>query len=429
LGNPRVKYLSPLLLGYGIPSTTARVLVRYDGLADLIWLKIQSSPYRKLYGISTFHSTGISNKVMTQGVPRFQELLNATKDPANINHKIYFKKGFENVENLRKEVGHTIAGLTLKDISESMEVYINKESESWYESYKVLYNDNFSEYTDCISIKLNKKKMFEHKLCVEEIVKIIDKEYSDLYCVFSPPSHNQLDIFVDTTHAELPENRVLFIDSENANEIYLEECVQPILEKMYVCGIPGINEIFYTKDEKANRWFIETNAINSKSISSQYSSFKKILSHPGIDNTTTVSNNMWDIYETFGIEATRQFLIEEFLEIMDGINDCHAKLLVDRMCHSGTIASITRYTLRKDEAGPFCRASFEETVDQFLNAGVQGQIEPTKGVSASIICGKRSSIGSGMMDLRINIKGLPVSKIFKETDVKETDEIPEFVDN
>jgi DNA-directed RNA polymerase beta' subunit len=417
------------LLGYGIPSTTARVLVRYDGLADLIWLKIQSSPYRKLYGISTFHSTGISNKVMTQGVPRFQELLNATKDPANINHKIYFKKGFENVENLRKEVGHTIAGLTLKDISESMEVCINKESESWYESYKVLYNDNFSEYTDCISIKLNKKKMFEHKLCVEEVVKIIDEEYSDLYCVFSPPSHNQLDIFVDTTHAELPENRVLFIDSENANEIYLEECVQPILEKMYVCGIPGITEIFYTKDEKVNRWFIETNAINSKSISSQYSSFKKILSHPGIDNTTTVSNNMWDIYDTFGIEATRQFLIEEFLEIMDGINDCHAKLLVDRMCHSGTIASITRYTLRKDEAGPFCRASFEETVDQFLNAGVQGQIEPTKGVSASIICGKRSSIGSGMMDLRINIKGLPVSKIFKETDVKETDEIPEFVDN
>ena len=366
---------------------------------------------------------------MTQGVPRFQELLNATKDPANINHKIYFKKGFENVENLRKEVGHTIAGLTLKDISESMEVCINKESESWYESYKVLYNDNFSEYTDCISIKLNKKKMFEHKLCVEEVVKIIDEEYSDLYCVFSPPSHNQLDIFVDTTHAELPENRVLFIDSENANEIYLEECVQPILEKMYVCGIPGITEIFYTKDEKVNRWFIETNAINSKSISSQYSSFKKILSHPGIDNTTTVSNNMWDIYDTFGIEATRQFLIEEFLEIMDGINDCHAKLLVDRMCHSGTIASITRYTLRKDEAGPFCRASFEETVDQFLNAGVQGQIEPTKGVSASIICGKRSSIGSGMMDLRINIKGLPVSKIFKETDVKETDEIPEFVDN
>jgi hypothetical protein len=27
------------------------VLVKYDGLANLIWLKIQSSPYRKLYGI------------------------------------------------------------------------------------------------------------------------------------------------------------------------------------------------------------------------------------------------------------------------------------------------------------------------------------------------------------------------------------------
>ena len=82
-------------------------------------------------------------------------------------------------------------------------------------------------------------------------------------------------------------------------------------------------------------------------------------------------------------------------------------LLVDRMTHGGSISSITRYTMKKDESGPFGRASFEETMDNFLNAAAQGEIEPTKGVSASIICGKRASIGTGMIDLCIDLKRLP----------------------
>ena len=33
--------------GYGSPSTTARMLVNYEGLANLSWLKIQSTLWRK----------------------------------------------------------------------------------------------------------------------------------------------------------------------------------------------------------------------------------------------------------------------------------------------------------------------------------------------------------------------------------------------
>jgi len=54
LGNPRVKYLSPIWLGYGTPSTTEsilinmpRVLVYNDSLINLSMLKIQSSPLWK----------------------------------------------------------------------------------------------------------------------------------------------------------------------------------------------------------------------------------------------------------------------------------------------------------------------------------------------------------------------------------------------
>jgi hypothetical protein len=63
--------------------------------------------------------------------------------------------------------------------------------------------------------------------------------------------------------------------------------------------------------------------------------------------------------------------------------------------------------MKKDDSGPFGKASFEETMDNFLNAAARGEIEPTKGVSASIICGKRATIGTGMIGLRVDIERLP----------------------
>ena len=54
------------------------------------------------------------------------------------------------------------------------------------------------------------------------------------------------------------------------------------------------------------------------------------------------------------------------------------------------------------------KASFEETMDNFLNAAAQGDVESTDGVSASIICGKRAKIGTGMMQIGIDMSNLPL---------------------
>jgi len=355
--------------------------------------------------LNTFHKAGQSEKTMTAGVPRFEELLNATKNPRIVNQKIYFKGANNTIQELRETVGYSIAGLTFQDISESMVVEMDKKDEPWYDAYKILYSDEFAKYNHCISIKLNMNKMFGFKLSMQDLANYLFEEYGDLYCVCSPPEFAQLDIFVDTENIELPDDRVLFVDQENAVDIYLEECVLASLEKMYIGGIPSITEVFYIKE--GDKWIVETNGFNSRLISKKYSSFKKLLANPCVDQTRTISSNVWDIYETLGVEAAREFLIEEFISIMEGINSCHAKLLVDRMTHGGGVASITRYTMKKEESGPMGKASFEETMDNFLNAAAQGEIEPTNGVSASIMCGKRSSIGTGMIKIGIDIKRLP----------------------
>lgn len=354
--------------------------------------------------LNTFHTTGSNAKIVTQGVPRFQELINATKKPRIVNHKIYFNDNNKSIEEVRENVGHSIVGLSFKDISISIKHVMNKEDDPWYEGFKILYNKNHV-YKHCISISLNMEKLFEFKITMEEIASKIEEEFDDLYCIFSPPQIGQLDIFVDTENIELPQDRILFIDHDNADEIYLEECVQVAIESLYLFGIQGILEIFFVQE--GDEWICETNGSNSRSISTQFINFKQLLALPNINFEKTISNNVWDIYDVLGIEAARQFLIEEFMSIMEGINPCHTYLLVDRMTHCGNISSITRYTMKKDESGPFGRASFEETMDNFLNAAGQGEVEPTEGISASIICGKRGAMGTGMINLAVDFDRLP----------------------
>ena len=353
--------------------------------------------------LNTFHKAGQSEKSVTVGVPRFQELLSATKSPKIVNCKIFFNKNNKTIQDLRNEVNHNLVCLTLKDLSINISVELNKEPEIWYDIYKILYNDKFTNYKHCISIQLNPKILFKYRINMEYITNVIETNYDDLSCVFSPYDSHRLDIFVDVSNIKFDEKRLLFVTEDNFEEIYIEECVQPILEKMIICGIPGINSIYYTceKDE----WFIETDGSN----------FKKLLGHPIIDMTRLESNNVWDIYETLGIEAANQFLVNEFLNIMEGINICHVKLLVEKMTYLGTISSISRYTLRKDESGPMSKASFEESTDNYLKSAFAGDIEKINGVSAAIICGKRAKMGTGMIDLKIDIKHLPNSTpIFKD---------------
>ena len=360
--------------------------------------------------LNTFHKAGQSESSVTVGVPRFQELLNATKSPRMVNCKIFFKEGNDTIQDLRNTINHNFVALTLKELSESIHIQLNKEHEWWYETFKILYNDTFNDHFHCLSIKLNKKLMFKYRLTIEDIANKIEAEYDDLKCVFSPPSIAQLDIFVDVTNIKFTEKQLLFVTEENQYEIYLDECVQPILEKMNICGIPGIFAIYYTRtDTEPQEWYIETDGSN----------FRKLLGHPLIDMTRLQSNNVWDIYESLGVEAARQFLIDEFLLLMEGINSCHVKLLVDKMTFCGNISSITRYTLRKDESGQMCRASFEESMDHYIKSSFNCEIEKTRGVSASIICGKRANIGTGFMELKVDMNMLPVNNrksVFFKTD-------------
>lgn len=340
--------------------------------------------------LNNFHKAGSGENYVGS---KFSELLNASKNPKVQNSFVYFKSGNDSVDELRHTIGSSLVEITIKKVTKSFRIVLDKEDEDWYAAYSILYDDAFRQYTDCISLTIDTDILFTYKLTMQDIAETLSGNYDDLECVYSPDNIGQLDVFIDTRTINLPEDRLVFIDQDNVKEIYLEEVVQPKLEQILISGIKGVKQMFFNKDaENKDKWMIETEGSN----------FKKILGHPMVDTIRTVSSNIWEIYNTLGVEAVRQFLIEQFSKSMPDVVLCHVMLLVDKMTFKGSISSITRYTMKKEDRGPFSKASFEETLSNFLNAGIYGQEEPVKGVSASIICGKVPNIGSGLTKLSFN---------------------------
>ena len=58
------------------------------------------------------------------------------------------------------------------------------------------------------------------------------------------------------------------------------------------------------------------------------------------------------------------------------------------------MVSIFRGGINNDNIGPIAKATFEEIPQMFLNAGLHGQLDHMKGVSANIMCGQEGYYGT-----------------------------------
>jgi len=349
--------------------------------------------------LNSFHQSGLAVATVVTGVPRFLELLNATKDPKMISDSFYLKGDNINTPNdCRNIIGDSLIHTHLYDLC--IKDIIRSESfkeEFWYEPYEIIYGNEFKEYNSCISIYLDINLLFDRQITLLKIKQKIESIYDDIICVISPLYIGQIDLYIKITDQIFEEfqkninNIPLTFQRKNPIEIYLFQVIRPKILEIEISGIKNISKYHFRKIDE--NWCIETEGSN----------FLDMLGLPFINIETVRSNNMWNIYNTMGIEATREFLIEEFTNIVssDGtfINPCHILLLVDIMTYQGNINSISRYSMKKEQMGVLSRSSFEESLDQFCNAGCYSEIEPINAVSANIMCGKRSNIGSGLCSL------------------------------
>lgn len=346
--------------------------------------------------LNTFHSTGISMKTVITGVPRFAELLNATTSPKAQSCIIFFKEKYNNITQLRRRINNKIVDINLSTLTLKTEFVQNRQSsvelDSWYELFDDIYGKDYLEYNSYIRFFLNKETLYRYFLSIEEIAYQLEENFKDIKCVPSPDEEGILDVWIDLSEIN---NDIEYLTLEECILTYVEDNAIPEIMRTRICGISGIYNIF--PEKRKDEWIVETEGSNLKTL----------LSLDIVDKVRTLSNNMWEIYDVLGIEAARNFLIEEFGSVVssDGtyVNDSHIILLVDIMTYSGRITSINRYGLKKENCGPFAKASFEESLENFTKAGIFGEVEEIKGISASVVLGKNAKIGSGLCDILIDI--------------------------
>jgi len=131
------------------------------------------------------------------------------------------------------------------------------------------------------------------------------------------------------------------------------------------------------------------------------SNFIDLLSHPDIDSSRTICNNVHEIRTALGIEAARTFYINEFIDVVSYesyINPRHVVLLVDFMTSLGKVYGITFSGVKRQNIGTLEMASFEKSMEVFKEAAGFGQVQPIVGTSASIYVGKKALVGTGFSD-------------------------------
>lgn len=353
--------------------------------------------------LNNFHVAGYDTG-STSGIIRLQEIINANKTLKIKIVKFHLKYPLkdETWEQRSSETSHLKYHLT------PLLVYTTL-NQILHESISLQHNKTSDEIRPCMDVHicciLSKKALFRHKILPHSIAQIISNVFN-----------------LDETNIKY--SNITDSDSENITMLLSniakteQERIIQALPSLVLGGICGITDMTLipkdgcpTKDEtfhrnvavkrrsetshrcKASNWVIQTNGGTILEIAN-------IENNP-FDMMTIYTNDIWDIYNTLGIEATRRFIVSELVSILPNIQICHVMLLADRMTYSGVIEPMTRYTMRKNET-PLHRASFEESFETFLKAARLEEMDPLKGVSATIMTGKKAPIGTNSCDIFYN---------------------------
>jgi DNA-directed RNA polymerase II subunit RPB1 len=354
--------------------------------------------------LNAFHLSGAGEKMTTTGLPKLTELLSATQDPKHQSLRIYFTKTFKTVQQLRETVWPVLPHTTVKDLIESCVVRSRTEEKGvtdleWYQDFEIASGFSLIYLPEWyLDITLDLRKISKSHIEVGFIAQRLESTFSNVRVIYSPASIGKLHIYVDDVNLSCRKETVA----------HLKHVVRHEVLATTVSGLKGI-EAFPVKEKGLTRdgdhWIVETNG----------GSLVDVMGHPLVDPYLTTSDNMWQIFETLGCEATRAFLIEEFTKVVSAEGDIgvrHISLMVDMMLSHGTISPNNRHGMEREQIGALGKGAFEETDKNLAISAIFGEVDDLSGITANTIMGKIAKTGTGLVDVRMDFEKM--SKISKD---------------
>ena len=302
--------------------------------------------------LRTFHFAGIRERNVTLGLPRLIELVDARKKPVTPTMDIYLDEESKTSREKAIEIARNVLQTKVSSVIDDIE----------------------TNYSTEIKLHFNPNRLRERAITVEEIDEVLqsNKKFKN---------EVQGNTIVLTLVEESDAPTVIIIRNKVLNTT--------------VKGVPDIERV--TLVQKDNEWVIQTTGSN----------IAKVFEVKGIDKKNVRTNNVFEIAGTLGIEAARNALINELNTTLDDqgleVDIRYIMLVSDLMCSKGYMQQIGRHGIAGTKASVLARAAFEITVPTIARAALGGEVEQLKGVTENVIVGSTIPIGSGTVDLYMQV--------------------------
>jgi DNA-directed RNA polymerase II subunit RPB1 len=409
--------------------------------------------------LNTFHFAGVASKSnVTRGVPRLEEITTLTAFPKNPSITVYLKPEDETDKDkalsAMSMMEHTSLGNVVSEveicfdpIDESTTIAEDAEMIAKYKSFESMIAEcatinpadivnesdepvdlnNTSDVKDTrskwiIRIKLSRVEMLDRNITMDDIYFTMNTVYDNKFsCIYSDFNADEL-IFRIRLNTITPNKSEKLHSLDQLDQIYLlKEFQEMLLKNIILRGVTGIssatirtikNTLIESNGgfEKKDIWVLDTVGSNMTDV----------LGLPFIDSNRTVSNDIIEVLSVLGIEAARQTIMNEAIEVIEFdntyVNYHHFSIMVDRMCHNAKLASLFRHGINSDNIGPIAKASFEETPEMFLKAAKHGELDIMRGVSANVMCGQEGMYGTNAFQVVLDMDEM--MKMTQESEYK-----------
>ena len=283
-------------------------------------------------------------------------------------------------------------------------------------------------------MEMNPEIMLEKNITMDDVHFALKNYYSnEINCIYSDYNSDKLifrirmnNIIKESQSKSVKKQKVNPLDQ--SDQIYILKNFQDqMLNNIVLKGIKNIKKVILRKIK--DNLIEELGSFKKKEIwvlDTIGSNLLDVLALDFIDYTKTFSNDIIEIFNVLGMEAARQTIYNELLEVIEFdstyINSHHLSLLCDRMTAQAKMVSIFRHGINNDNIGPIAKASFEETPEMFLKAARHAELDTFKGVSANIMCGQEGYYGTSCFQVILDMNQL-TQNITEDEYEKETEKV------
>jgi DNA-directed RNA polymerase subunit A" len=303
--------------------------------------------------LNVFHSAGVAEMQVTQGLPRLIEILDARKKPSTPAMEIYLDKDHNNEKDARI-MAEKIKEVKLKEIVSEVNVDFGNKK---------------------VDVSIDKEALKRVHMGLDKIVESLNEKGMG---------------------AKKKGEDVIVFDLGESDFKSIFKFKQKIKETV-VSGVKGIENVLVVKRD-AN-FVILTAGTN----------LGELLQFKGVNTERVFTNDLHEITALLGVEAARQAIIDEINKVLVSqgldIDKRHLTLVADAMTASGVVKGVTRVGIISDKSSVLARASFETPVKHFVNASRTGKKDKMASVIENIILNQPVPVGTGLPGLLVKVTG------------------------